>query len=109
MNEKIIQIEIFSERQRKAQETKELLKETGRRLQEAEEREQETGRKLKVLMEVISCKEPSSPHPICSSETASSPQQTIPAQKQLQWHQFQHGVYLIKCVILKFYSYRARA
>ena len=69
--------------------------ETRRKAQETEADAQETGRKLQVLMDAVnSCSiesQCSGPRPVSSNATTSALQQTISAQRQLQWQQSSQG------------------
>ena len=69
--------------------------ETRRKFQEAEAHAQETGRKLQVLMDAVnSCSIESQhpgPRPVSANATTSGSQQTISAQRQLQWQQSYQG------------------
>ena len=73
----------FQEMQRKVQEAENKLKEVA-------EHAQKTGRKLQVLMNAGNCKQ-SDPRPIPPNATTSTSQQTISAQRQLQWQQSSQG------------------
>ena len=71
------------------------FRETQRKAQEVDAHAQETGRKLQVLMDAVnSCSielQHSCPRPVSSNATTSGSQQTISAQRQLQWQQSYQG------------------
>ena len=56
---------------------------------------QETGRKLQVLMDAVNSSsiesQHSGPRPLPQNTTTSTSQQTISAQRQIQWRQSSYG------------------
>ena len=66
------------------------ISEMERRLEEAQEHAQETGRTLQYLMDAVNSQpREAHPLPVPANASTSATQQTISAQRQIQWHQNQ--------------------